>query len=60
MTLVASPMHSVILNVSAKSGQWLIGNERTMVRCLPVSCTREEAEEGESRDDEEMLVNGFK
>lgn len=57
--LAAYPVQQILLNVSSRRGQQLIGNDHTLVGFLQVYCTQEELEEEECAKDEDILEYGF-
>lgn len=59
MALVAFPMHAMVLNVSAKAKQLLVGNHHTQVGFVPISCTQKHVEEEIIGEDEEMSLYKF-
>lgn len=59
MTLVAYPLSTVHLNLSAGKGKWFLENEYVLKRFLSVSCTQESPVKEEGVENETTTAYGF-
>lgn len=57
--LVAYLEYAILLIAYSRERQWIIGNERTLQRSLPVCLTQEELEDEEGTKDEEKSLCGY-
>lgn len=55
-TLVTCPIHAILLNATARRGQFLIDNVHTLVGILHVCCALEKLEEVEGAKDENIFL----